>query len=138
MSEEVKIVDIVPHIIKELHSIERKLKEEMAARIYYESVAGYRYSWNEYPENLGNSPSKRYFRDLAEKELRESGNLSPYIMEKKWDISEDRKLALDRAVRFMSWAVNTSSYSRNEDISKDLKILKSMIDESEGEDGIQN
>lgn len=134
MDEDVKIIDIVPHIIKELHSIEGKLKEEMAARIYYESVSGYRYSWNEYPENLGNSPSKRSFRDLAEKELRESGNLSPYAKEKKWNISNDRKLALERATRIMMWAFQTTGG----DIPEDIEIIKSMLDEVGGdtEDGI--
>jgi hypothetical protein len=126
-----------PESLEVIYNLEDILKEMTAAKIYYESIvyAAYRYPWADYPEDLGSTPKQR-FRDMAEQNLREAGYLSPY-RRKTWRITEDRKLALDRAIRFMLWA-NNSGHEPNEGISKDIKILKSMIEESGGESGIQH
>ena len=68
------------------------------------------------------------FRSEARQRLQADGKIGPDAMPRSWQITEERRGAIDRAMRFLGWAEHAGK-TRDVHVATDVSVLRAMLEE---------
>ena len=109
-------LEVIDQQAAKIRELEDALVEYLAADIAY--AAGVLWS------RLG--PRKEEYRERARQQLQAEGKIGPDAKPRSWQITDERKAAIDRGLQFLEW-----SYAKNSahDTKEQIAVLWAMLDE---------
>ncbi|MDD4485060.1 MAG: hypothetical protein PHD55_11940, partial [Methanoregula sp.] len=109
-----KNAELMNGYLAKIRELEDTLVEYLAADIAY--AAGVLWS------RLG--PRKEEYRERAREQLQSEGLIGPDARPRSWQITEERKAAIDRGTRFLVWS---NAKTNDPETEIDLKVLWAML-----------